>query len=136
MSQIFSTEKEPNANPAAATDQKAVQVALRLRPVDRSDRPIVSNVSAVHASSGMVFVDFGFIEQQAIDDITRSLRAGSDTVASIEGRLECRIAMSIGDIAQLSRQLQQVLAAIANTSSSMHSDPASAAMAAQATSLQ
>lgn len=136
MSQIFPTEQELNANLAAAADQKAVQVALRLKAVDRSDRPIVSNVSAAHASSGMVFVDFGFIEQQAIDDITRALRAGTETVAHIDGRLECRIAMSVGDIAQLARQLQQVLSAVAGKSSPLPTDAAPGAMPSPGASLQ
>ncbi len=136
MSHILSTEQELNGKPAAGADQQAVQVALRLRAVDRSDRPIVSNVSAVHASSGMVFVDFGFIEQQAIDEITRAMRAGTETTANIDGRLECRIAMSVGDIAQLSRQLQQVLAAVANKSSPLPAHAASDAMPAPGASLQ
>lgn len=136
MSQILSTEQELNGNHAAAADQKAVQVALRLRAVDRSDRPIVSNVSAVHSSSGMVFVDFGFIEQQAIDEITRALRAGTETAANIDGRLECRIAMSVGDIAQLSRQLQQVLSAVASKSTPLPATDDSGSMPAPGASLQ
>lgn len=136
MSHIPSTEQELNGKPAAGADQKAVQVALRLRAVDRSDRPIVSNVSAVHASSGMVFVDFGFIEQQAIDDITRAMRADTETAANIDGRLECRIAMSVGDIAQLSRQLQQVLSAVATPSSPLQATASGDALPAPGASLQ
>ena len=109
MSQNLSTHAA--ANGAAAAENVSVQLALRLRASDRSDRAIVSNVSAVQAGSGMVFIDFGFIEQQAIDEVTRAMRAGSQPSASIDGRLECRIAMGAGDIAQLVRQLQQVLAA-------------------------
>lgn len=112
MSQKISTEQELNGGHAGMAEPKAVQVALRLRAVDRSDRAIVSNVSAVHSSSGMVFVDFGFVEQQAIDEVTRAMRTSAETAANIDGRLECRIAMSVADIAQLQRQLQQVLAAV------------------------
>ncbi len=109
MSQNLSSHA-PSANGAAAAETSPVQLSLRLRASDRSDRAIVSNVSAVHAGSGMVFIDFGFVEQQAIDEVSRAMRAGSQPSGNIDGRLECRIAMGAGDVAQLIRQLQQMLA--------------------------
>lgn len=136
MSQNLSTDQELNGGYAAVSEQKAVQVSLRLRAVDRSDRAIVSNVSAVHASSGMVFLDFGFVEQQAIDEITRAMRAGSETAANIDGRLECRIAMSVGDIVQLSRQLQQVLASVGRKSSPLPAEAGAEVAPAPGASLQ
>ncbi len=136
MSQNLSTEQELNGGHAPLAEQKAVQVALRLKAVDRSDRAIVSNVSAVHASSGMVFVDFGFVEQQAIDEITRAMRAGAQTAANIDGRLECRIAMSVGDMVQLSRQLQQVLATVGRKSSPLRAGADADVAPAPGSSLQ
>lgn len=112
MSQNMSAERQNPAHGSSANDNAAVQVALRLRAFDHSDRAIVSNVSAVHASSGMVFIDFGFVEQQAINEVTRAVRASGEASAQIDGRLECRIAMGLGDIVQLARQLQQVLATV------------------------
>jgi hypothetical protein len=112
MSQNLSAERQTTANGSGTAENPTVQVALRLRASDHSDRAIVSNVSTVHAASGLVFIDFGFVEQQAIDEVTRAVRAGTQASANIDGRLECRIAMGLGDIAQLSRQLQQVLAAV------------------------
>jgi hypothetical protein len=111
MSQNLSAERQPIANGTSA-ENSALQVALRLRASDHSDRAIVSNVSAVHAASGMVFIDFGFVEQQAIEQVTRALRAGTPAATSVDGRLECRIAMGLGDLTQLARQLQQVLSAV------------------------
>ena len=87
---------------------QSVQVGLRLRAVEVSDRAIVSNVSAVQPSAGMVFIDFGFLEQHAIDEIGKAARSGQPS-ATIDGRLECRIAMGLENIAQLHRQLEQVL---------------------------
>ena len=87
-----------------------VQIALRLHPVERSDRAIVANVSAARVASSMVFIDFGFIDQQAIDEVTRQARAGKATDGKLDGRLECRIAMSKGDASQLMQQLQRLLA--------------------------
>ncbi len=111
MAQAPSTGTSSNGTGAVPLESQSLQVALRLRPSERSDRAIVSNVSAVHAGSGLVFIDFGFIEQQAIDEITRTMRSDQKTPANIDGRLECRIAMSPGDVAQLARQLQQILGA-------------------------
>ena len=110
MSQNLSNAPQAVAG-AASAEHSSVQLSLRLRSSERSDRAIVSNVSAVHAGAGMVFIDFGFIEQQSIDEATRAVRSGQQTSGSIDGRLECRIAMGPGDIAQLARQLQQMVAA-------------------------
>ena len=93
---------------SARNGVQSVQVGLRLRAVDVSDRAIVANVSAVQPSAGMVFIDFGFLEQHAIDEIGKAARSGQAS-ATIDGRLECRIAMGLDNIAQLNRQLEQVL---------------------------
>ena len=95
---------------SARNGVQSVQVGLRLRAVDVSDRAIVANVSAVQPSAGMVFIDFGFLEQHAIDEIGKAARSGQAS-ATIDGRLECRIAMALDNIAQLHRQLEQVLQA-------------------------
>lgn len=110
--------ENPNKNEASLTADsqsarspvQSVQIGLRLRAVEASDRPIVSNVSAVQPSAGMVFIDFGFLEQHAIDEIGKAARSGQAS-ATIDGRLECRIAMGLDNIAQLHRQLDQVLQA-------------------------
>lgn len=111
MSITPSADKPTNGRDASPAEPVA-QVALHLRPVDHSDRAIVSNVSAVHAGSGMVFIDFGFVEQHLIAGITRAVRAGEAAATSVDGRLECRVAMSTADVAQLALQLQQVLASL------------------------
>lgn len=136
MSQHLSAERQSNANGSSASENPAVQVALRLRASDRSDRAIVSNVSTVHAASGMVFVDFGFVEQQAIDEVTRAVRSGAQASANIDGRLECRIAMGLGDIAQLARQLQQVLSAVQQQQGAARPEVSSAISPGPDTSLQ
>jgi hypothetical protein len=128
--------KTPATNGAASTETASVQLALRLRASDNSDRAIVSNVSAVQAGSGMVLIDFGFVEQRAIEEMTRAMRAGQKTSDSIDGRLECRVAMSLGDIAQLSRQLQQALAAASQQMAPVRSDLESAIAPGPDTGLQ
>lgn len=112
MSKDFSklSDAVPAGTQNNADGSRAVQIALRLHPVERSDRAIVANVSAARVASSMVFIDFGFIDQQAIDDVTREARAGKLGEGKLEGRLECRIAMSKCDASQLMQQLQRVLA--------------------------
>lgn len=94
---------------AASSTEAAHQVELRMKVTDVSSRAIVSNVTAVQTGTGMVFIDFGFVEQQAFAEMKRALRAG-EAVSGLDGRLECRVAMGVADVAQLIQQLQQVLA--------------------------
>lgn len=111
MSQSMTSERDAaSTNNAAPEAAGAVQIGLRLRASDSSGRAIVSNISSVHLSSGMAFIDFGFIEQSVLSEAARAARSGSDNKQVADGRLECRIAMGLGDLAQLTRQLQQVLA--------------------------
>ena len=113
MTQDFSNTAEtlPTGMQGAAGPGKTVQIALRLQPVERSDRAIVANVSTARLNSSMVFLDFGFIEPQAMDGLTRSVRSGSTSDGKLDGRLECRIAMSVGHASQLLQQLQRLMAA-------------------------
>ncbi len=111
MSQSLSSERDTASNHSASqAGSGAVQIGLRLRASDSSGRAIVSNISSVHLSSGMAFIDFGFVEQSVLSEAARAARTGGDAKQVADGRLECRIAMGLGDVAQLARQLQQVLA--------------------------
>ncbi len=99
------------SNAQASADNQPVHIGLRLRAVDQSDRAVISNITGVHLGSGYAFVDFGFIEQSALTEVTRAARAGEQKNPVLDGRLECRIAMGLNDLAQLARQIDQVLAA-------------------------
>lgn len=113
-----------NEHPALTHDvadaARSVQIAPRLHPVERSDRAIVANVSAARLASSMVFIDFGFIDQQAIDQSTRDTRAGKVSDGKFEGRRECRIAMSKGDTGHLLQQ-QRLLTTRATRPQNFHS---------------
>jgi hypothetical protein len=126
MSQTMANGKEVSSSAQTAADAPAVQIGLRLRAVDQSDRAILSNITGVHLGSGFAFVDFGFIEQAALSEATRAARAEEQKNPVIDGRLECRIAMGIGDLAQLARQIEQVISAAnkaRNTHQPSHPDP-------------
>jgi hypothetical protein len=88
--------------------EQSVQVSLRLRAVESSERAIVSNITAVQPSAGLVYLDFGFLEHHTIDQISAAARKGESAI-HLEGRLECRIAMTPQHVAQLSQQLNQIL---------------------------
>ena len=112
LSKDFSSPSSAHTGGAQETADasRPVRIALRLHPVEYSDRAVVANVSTARVASSMVFIDFGFIDQQAIDEVTGQARAGKATDAKLDGRLECRIAMSKGDASQLQQQLQRLLA--------------------------
>ena len=112
MTQHFNNKEENLVanNNTDRSNPQSVQVNLRLRAVEKSDRAVVSNISMVQPSSGLVYIDFGFLEQQMMDQIGNAARAGESNI-TIDGRLECRIAMTPENMAQLARQLNQVLAA-------------------------
>lgn len=125
MTQNLANGAQPSSATNAGNEHQSVQINLRLRAVDQSDRAIVSNITGVHLGSGFAFIDFGFIEQSALTELTRATRAGEQKNPVLDGRLECRIALGIGDLAQLARQIEQVLAAMNNSrtaGSSEHPD--------------
>ncbi|MGB4346036.1 MAG: hypothetical protein WBJ21_06530 [Burkholderiaceae bacterium] len=111
MSQNASHENEGQFlnGSASHAETRSIQIGLRLRAVEQSERAIVSNITAVQASSGMVFIDFGFLEQQALEEINKAVGKSGQTDTVIDGRLECRIAMGLDNVAQLHRQLEQLL---------------------------
>lgn len=110
-------EEEKIAAPNGAVNNSQVgtrelQVSVRLRATDHSDRAIVANVSAVQPGSGLVFIDFGFIEQHAIAALGKLALNGEKMAEVLDARLECRIAMSVENLAQLAQQLNQTLAGL------------------------
>lgn len=115
MSQNLTNNIEAQSNTAPSGEGQAVHIGLRLRAVEQSDRSIVSNITGVHLGSGFAFIDFGFIDQSALTQATRAARSGEQANPVIDGRLECRIAMGIGDLVQLARQLDQAIAAASKT---------------------
>lgn len=100
----------PNQAPVPASQPAhSVQVGIQLQPVDHSDQPIFANFTAVQGAPGMVFLDFGFLEPQAISGLARLARSGSAVPEAIRGRLACRVALSPDTVANLAQQLNQLL---------------------------
>jgi hypothetical protein len=79
MSQ-HANKKEETHSVTGSTDRntdQSVQVSLRLRAVENSERAIVSNITAVQPSAGMVYLDFGFLEHHTINQISAAARKSS-----------------------------------------------------------
>lgn len=107
MTQLNDTHNDTRV--PASQPARSVQVAIELQSVDQSDQPVLANFTAVQGAPGMVFLDFGFLEPQAINKLTRQAQTGSAVPKVIRGRLACRVAMSPEAIANLAQQLKQFL---------------------------
>lgn len=95
-------------SPAAAAGNR-LQLGIRLQPVEHSDQPVFSNFTVVQGAPGTVFIDFGFLEPNALPAVARLAQSGGKVPETINGRLACRIALGIDAAAQLAQQLEQHL---------------------------
>ena len=122
------------ARPAPAVPQ-SVTVAVRLQPVEHSQQPVFSNFTTVQAGTGVVFIDFGFLEPQTIANLARLGQPGVTVPEAIGGTLACRMALSIDTVANLANQLNQLLrsAAAAQAQAAQGAAPSAEGAAAQQT---
>jgi hypothetical protein len=98
-----------HADDGPAKPAQAVQVDIRLRAVEYSDQPVLSNFTVVQGAPGMVFVDFGFLEPQAFNAIARAGRSGAKMPETVGGQLASRVAMNLQTASQLAQQLNDLL---------------------------
>lgn len=100
---------ETETGKAAPAAPQAVSVALRLQPVENSQQPVFANFTSVQAGSGVVYIDFGFLEPQTMAGLARLGQPGVKAPEAISGTLACRTAMSLETTANLANQLNQLL---------------------------
>ena len=98
-----------NGDGGAAPAKQTVQVDIRLRGIEGSERPVLSNFTTVQAAPGMVFVDFGFLEPQAFESIARAGRSGAKMAEAVTGQLASRVAMNLQTASQLAQQLNELV---------------------------
>lgn len=96
----------------APAAEHRVQVGIRLQPGDRPESPQFSNFSVVQGAQGMVFIDFGFLEPNALPSVIRLAQSGGKVPEAINGRLAARIVLGPDTAAQLVQQLEQHLRSI------------------------
>ena len=115
MSNKKDTPNDPEALPDAEVAKPAqaaaqsVSVAVRLQPVEHSQQPIFSNFATVQAGTGIVFIDFGFLEPQTMAHLARLGQPGVSVPEANGGTLACRMALSLDTVANLANQLNQLL---------------------------
>lgn len=93
------------AAPAAAR----TSMGIRLVPVGDSDQPVVANYTALNPASGMVFIDFGFLEPAMLAALPRVAKEGGKLPESVNGRLAVRVAMGYDALTNLHQQTARLL---------------------------
>lgn len=91
------------------TQPHPVQINIRMQQGEHTGQPIYSNFTSVQGGSGVIIVDFGFLDPQAISALNRMVRSDEKTSATIDAKLSCRIAISIDAANHLVRQLNLLL---------------------------
>ena len=103
-------EKETQSeNEVESTQPQAMQVGIRMQQGEHTGQPIYSNFTAVQGGQGVVFVDFGFLEPQAMQALAKMKQSGEKVPETIGARMACRMAISVDAAANLNRQLNQLL---------------------------
>ena len=103
---------DSNDKPAksdAKPDAKATQIAVRLVPADGSDRPVLANYVSLQPASGMLLLDFGFLEPAVLAALPNVARRGGKLPESLNGRLAVRVAMGYDSAMQLQNQLTRLM---------------------------
>ncbi len=100
-------DRSGNTNSKSAT--KSAQIAVRLVPANDSDRPVLANYVSLQPASGMLLLDFGFLEPAVIAALPNVARRGGKLPESLNGRLAVRVAMGYDGAVQLQNQLTRLL---------------------------
>ncbi len=88
--------------------EKMTSVNVRLRPVEQSDQPIMSNFSTVAVAQGIAYVDFGFIEPAMLAKVMVDSQNGKALPDQVDGKLVARVSLGLDVMARLQHQMQQV----------------------------
>lgn len=89
--------------------KQTVQVDIRLRGIEGSERPALSNFTMVQVAPGMVVVDFGYLEPLAFESIAKAGRSGVKMSEAVSGQLASRVAIDLQTARQLAQQLNEML---------------------------
>jgi hypothetical protein len=100
------------ASSESAPAAGAQGVNIRLVAAGNSDQPVFANLTSTHAGTGVAFVDFGFLDPNALGEISRLARSGTKVPEQLNGRLAVRVALGLDTLAQLHQQIGQVLQAL------------------------
>ena len=90
-------------------EAKSAQIAVRLVPANDSDRPVLANYVSLQPASGMLLLDFGFLEPSVLAALPNVARRGGKLPESLNGRLAVRVAMGYDSAVQLQNQLARLI---------------------------
>ena len=106
----MSVEKEiKSESKVESTQPHAIQVGIRMQQGEHTGQPIYANFTAVQGGQGVVFVDFGFLEPQALNSLAQMTQAGKQVPETIAAWMSSRMAISVDAAANLAQQLNQLL---------------------------
>lgn len=88
--------------------EKITAVNVRLRAVEQSDQPIMSNFATVSVAQGIAYLDFGFIEPALLAKVMVDSQNGKAVPGQVEGKLVTRVSLGMDVLARLQHQVQQV----------------------------
>lgn len=92
--------------------EKITAVNVRLRAVEQSDQPIMSNFATVTVAQGIVYLDFGFIEPALLAKVMVDSQNGKTLPEQVEGKLVTRISLGLDVLARLQGQMQRVFESV------------------------
>lgn len=110
--QAETNEQEPCIRPGAAKAPKGHVVGVQLLANGQPDVPMLANFARVQMSATAVVLDFGFLEPDGLNALSRMAGKGEKMPAAIKGRLAARIALEPEALASLYRQLGQTIARV------------------------
>ena len=71
-----------------APEARSSQIAVRLVPTNDSDRPVLANYVSLQPASGMLLLDFGFLEPSVLAALPNVARRGGKLPESLNGRAQ------------------------------------------------
>lgn len=99
-------DKDEAPKGAPASKSTAVSVRLGESP---NGQPLLVNYSAATVASGLVLIDFGFLEPAMLAALSRAARSGGKVPASVNGKLSARVAIPPDAARALYAQLGRLL---------------------------
>ena len=95
-------------------ESKDTTIALnvRLKPSESSAHPRAANYTNVGIAQGIAYLDFGFIEPASLAGIAKTAKDGQAAPKGLDGHFVTRVAMDVGSLTRLQRQIQQVLVSL------------------------
>ena len=100
---------KPETRSTARADAPPTAIAVRLAPANNSDQPVLANYVSLQPASGMLLIDFGFLEPAVLAALPGVAKRGGKLPESLNGRLAVRVAMGYESAAQLQNQLTRLM---------------------------